>query len=327
MITILFACPLLVEAQPVLTAANCVGVPNESFTYMSATYQPVGAGGSNVTWDFSSLQPQDMTLLSFDSPSAGSQAAQFPEATLLRRISTGQENYFVHSNDSLAVSGVLTTTGHVVDYSDAQVMLRFPFSFDSTFIDSFRADYISGISGTRTGVDTVVADGFGTLKLPGGLFNNVLRVKVISHYNDTISQQPVLTFNDERYFFYQPGTHSYLMNINNTVVTAGSTVVSTVQTLNYLNFSMDIEDQKATAATLTIYPSPARGGASISFPAVSAAGAGLTVINAAGAIVKQVPVTRGDSEVHLDCSELPAGLYLVLLQDGEHRLTGRLMVR
>lgn len=327
LITILFACPVIAKAQPVLTAANTLGTPGQSFTYMSAAYQPAGASGSNVTWDFSSLQPQNTTLLSFELPSAGTQAAQFPDATLLRLVSTGQENYFIHNNDSLVVTGVVTSTGTVVDYTDEQVTLRFPFSFDSAFVDSFRAHYISGTSGTRTGVDTVVADGFGTLKLPGGVYNNVLRVRVVSHYNDTIPQQPVLTFNDERYFFYQPGVHSYLMNINNTVVMNGSTAISTVQTLNYFDFAMGIEEQQAKATTLTIYPSPTRDKAIVSFPAVFASHVRLTIINAAGAVIRQVAIARGQSQVGIDCSGLPAGLYLAQLQDGDHTLTGRLMVR
>lgn len=320
------ACPLAIKAQPVLTATNNLATPGESFAYISAGYQPAGPSGGGVTWDFSSLQPENFTQLFFGLPSSGSQAVQFPDATLLRSQASGQESYFIHNNDSIRLIGVVTASGVVVSYSDPEQVLRFPFSFNQSFVDSFRASYISGSSGTRTGVDTVVADGWGTLILPDYTYNNVLRVKVISHYNDTIPTQPVLTFNDERYYFYLPGIHSYLLSINNTVVMNGNTVISTVQTLNYFDHTTGIA-AAPPQVELKIYPVPALEKADVHFPAIKTDRGSLTVINNAGMIVRQVPLVKNQTQLTLDCLGLPSGMYVVKMYDGEQAAAGKLVVR
>ena len=105
------------------------------------------------------------------------------------------------------------------EYIDAYDQLRFPFTYNDTYTDSYLA--ISNIGGYRSGTVTLNAEGYGTLLVPNQTFNDVLRVKRASSYYDTINGNP--RFTEETYYeYYKPGIPHYILLHGFYTITTGT---------------------------------------------------------------------------------------------------------
>lgn len=85
----------------------------------------------------------------------------------------------------------------------------------------------------------------------------------------------------------------------------------------------------ALAATVGLFPNPARRTATLAVPAALLhQAADVTLLNAVGQVVRRAPLpaARADAQVALDLAGLPAGLYLVQLATEQGPLVKRLVV-
>src|SRR4030095_6772358 len=87
-------------------------------------------------------------------------------------------------------------------YVDALDYLHFPLTYMDQFTDSYEA---IGSGDTTTGRIEVTADGYGTLILPSGTFNDCLRLQEVRR--DTNITDGVISFesNDTFYHYYVNG--------------------------------------------------------------------------------------------------------------------------
>src|SRR5690606_38513623 len=70
-------------------------------------------------------------------------------------------------------------------YTNAEKMYQFPMTYGSSWTDSFSGTATtSGITMTRTGTTEVDYNGYGTVIMPFGTFNNVARLQISQTYND-----------------------------------------------------------------------------------------------------------------------------------------------
>ena len=84
-------------------------------------------------------------------------------------------------------------------------MIKYPFQYNDTLMDYYFR-YQVGTSHYRYGMVYSKADGYGTLKLPSGIFNNALRVKTDFHGKD--SNNGIVTASDFIMIrWYVPGIH------------------------------------------------------------------------------------------------------------------------
>jgi hypothetical protein len=105
------------------------------------------------------------------------------------------------------------------EYIDSYKQLKFPFTYNDAYTDTFVA--ISNTGGYRAGTATVSGDGYGTLLVPNQTFNDVLRVKRESAYFDTINGNP--RFTEETYYeYYKPGISHYILLHGFYTITSGT---------------------------------------------------------------------------------------------------------
>ncbi len=186
-----------------------------------------GNAGSNVMWDFSTAQFDAFnshdTVRSY-SPQNVPGNANFPSANLaldeylsVAFGATAKRYLFLDKNPAY-----LLVRGFHVPYNDLSTVLPgvqiFPqtyvystpdtfFLFPFSYGDSITFPFVFSQINVGTTQDTVlygwhqrtiVADAYGTLKLPSGrIFNNVLRVKIFTERNDTIKQ---ISLNTDLYY-------------------------------------------------------------------------------------------------------------------------------
>lgn len=170
-----------------------------------------------VQWDYSGATAEgDPITLLFEAPGSSSHAMDLPTATirneddLLRGDATG-----------LYALGYANDNASLV-YSDPRRVFAYPCSYLTTWTDDFSGVSASGSS--ETGTTTGTADGTGTLILPYGPVDNVLRV----HVQATITAEypdgtPPTTDGTDIYYYFRPGVHWAILTAGPTVISGGST--------------------------------------------------------------------------------------------------------
>lgn len=206
------------------------------------------------------------------------------------------------------------------DYIDAYDQLRFPFTYNDTYTDSFLA--ISNIGGYRSGSVTLNAEGYGTLLVPNQTFNDVLRVKRTSAYYDTINGNP--RFTEETYYeYYKPGIpHYILLHGFYTITTGTSNPVSGSQL--FYNSSAIVSKTKTDFEKETNYFISQNGNQwslnvkniSVDFSSI------LNIYNLQGQLLMQdnLNFTKESASKNLQHQQLANGLYLIQLIDSKGKL-------
>ena len=215
------------------------------FYAVDATDAEPGPAGIGVTWDFSHLDriPEEDFTVFYEDVSAAPNAGQFPEANLVAIQDAGPINaytFFSVSDQRFILEGLDLPDLGVVTYSDKNLWVEFPFSYNETETDDFVGTYvfnIQGISGiaNRTGSLTTHYDGFGTLILPDGTrVENVRRLKLDQVVEDVVNVSgfSVVTRVETTTYHFQPeGDRMEVFQLtlaDTTVTPPGMTIASKV---------------------------------------------------------------------------------------------------
>ncbi len=190
----LIATVFRINAQPVISdiiipefgdsihLVNCV----------SADFQE-DASGMNQSWDFSGLSadPSDPDYyFKFFSPGDTPFADRYPTASLAAINADSQYVYYILENGLLQLIGAVAEVpmlGYAYsDYSNPESEEFFPIEFNDTWSDTYDGDNVLGsFSNPFNGTVDRTVDAFGTLILPSGTFENVLRTKTERTFSTT----------------------------------------------------------------------------------------------------------------------------------------------
>jgi hypothetical protein len=230
-----------------------------------------GAAGANVTFDFSALSMVGDTITySYLYPSATPYGTKFPTATLSFLSEDGQGGagftYLKTSATGYEIVGVATPNLQLV-YSNSQIFAQYPLTYNSTFTDDFAGLGTSaqGVTTYRMGNTSSVADAWGTLKLPQGTFNNVLRIKTIQTSKDSASYMGnsfVFQNNSVSYTFVRDDIQQQLLSITyNTYIEPVSGNETSLKSVTYYPEAPTTGPNSIHSAekdlTYTVYPNPA----------------------------------------------------------------------
>lgn len=186
-------------AQPVLTNKTIPNVGEKySYSYYDTTGVKPGTFGAGINWDFSNivkLTGADETVaFEIVDPSNTPQADLFKEATYAYMQSLNNTNnaygYYKASNDKIERLGTGFDEGSEI-LTDLELTSKFPFTYLGSYKDKFVGKLDVEADGekmtlNRGGEISVLADAYGSVKLPNGTFSNVLRLKIIQSIGDTI---------------------------------------------------------------------------------------------------------------------------------------------
>ncbi|MFN8165037.1 MAG: T9SS type A sorting domain-containing protein [Bacteroidia bacterium] len=257
--------PLLGFGQTV-TTADLPYNGQAFFMGTDSTYVvPMLPGGSGASWDYSGLQNLETDTVGFG-PAAGTPyASSFPAATLCgHKIWTNDYSYFHGNSSGFYIDGFanLTTT---FAYIQPSMYFPVPLSYGNTVTNygyiSIDTVYLSQNVRVRlSSFETFNADGSGTLILPSGTFNNVLRTKETILVYDSmsidigggiyvpLSQSAQQT---SRYMFMLPG-HDPVLLLSLEADSLGNTTSSS----SYFITSFNGISSPVTKAE-SVYPNPA----------------------------------------------------------------------
>lgn len=222
---------LAMNAQ--LTQANHAPVPSYTYAmyHCDSVNTDAGFSGANVLWDYSAIET--FTDLVTDFSAAAANNTVFPNAQVLLSSSQGMNYYYSSTATDLTLHGgniAFSGAGANLQYTSVAVVAAYPMGLN-TSTSSVTGGNISvtvaqipvPLAGTFTGNSHVIADGSGTLILPGAnaTFTNALRVVTSQTLNATLAGQiPILgtiaataTITITNYDFYSIGTHHALFSM------------------------------------------------------------------------------------------------------------------
>ena len=180
-----------------------------------------GPSGASQIWNFMSLNPtgdtmriQNIAPLTVNPFPNANIAQSFPNDTMYSHLQqTATQTWYWGDLDSSSLNASIY-------YSNPLLVMGRPFTYMDTASDSFAytTNYM-GLPVTATGAVFIEADAYGTLTLPNGTFNNVLRVKTTRNEADSLTGVGMEYITITSYCWYSDTSHSPLLRIDSIVAT------------------------------------------------------------------------------------------------------------
>ena len=231
-------------AQITLTQDN-FPVQGDVFNYITvdATTLSAGTAGADVAWDFSDLTGAgSATSGTYVNPVGTMFGGNFPTSTIAEETAATTNYYEVTSTEASWV-GRADPDGTVFTYSDPLIQMTYPFTYLDSFVDEGDRQYNVGVDVGSHMTMTVVADAYGTLTLPVGTFEDVLRVQSIQTFRDTVPSNPGQYFEAEfiRYEWFTADSRDPLFTFE-TFTTDQSGAITTGANAFYADIPVFVDD-------------------------------------------------------------------------------------
>jgi hypothetical protein len=303
-------------AQPILDAANSAPQPGQSYTINQGLYQPPPVGGAAQVWDFSTLATQGSALVELVAPAGTASAASFPTSDVVETsVASAQLRYFENSPLGLILLGYSAPSqGFLLPFSPPIMARPYPCTFDNEWSGTY------GGSTTFQGFNVLVsgsyegeADGYGTVVMPWGTVENVLRTRLLLTETQLFIGAGQSVNQQETWDFHAPGSSYPLIRFSErrTQNQGGEFDVDT-QSLLWMGNSTTAVHGHEEAGMLSIFPNPATEAVTIS---TTERIEDLRVMDATGRQVKALRPMGTTSAVYtLDLNGLAAGAYTVQVQ-------------
>jgi hypothetical protein len=304
--------------SPTITSAE-FEVPGDSLIFQPCVHTNFNPGpsGANVTWDFSNLTPSGSPGRQYwVAPSSNLNGDSFPMAnqSVISPIgSSGTyivDGYYQLTNTAFSVRGY--EDAEIEYYSDAEDFVRFPCSYNSSFVDSFHAlihPQGGGPIYPRLGAIQVSADGYGTLKLPDGTYTNVLRVKFVEKYKDDLGAFGAVQYTSVLYNWYKPGTKGVLLAYDSAWHTNSTARVILSYVRNTTHAGID---DQLTDASVQLYPNPADKVITLTVPDVVF---DYSIADLNGKVMQAA--TTNYNSAKLNVADFASGLYFINLKTAD----------
>lgn len=173
--------------QPTLTNINAPKM-GQQVTAITGDNMPAadpGDSGPDAIWDYGNMVMDPNTVATqyeYMDPASHSMAALFPSANFaygptIMDPTNDVITFFESANDEVLFLGFASAALTSV-YTDPQLNIRFPFTYEDSFSDSFEASFdLAGTMTYVTGDEVLTGDAYGHIITPEGSFDNVLRIK------------------------------------------------------------------------------------------------------------------------------------------------------
>jgi hypothetical protein len=299
-----------------------------------------GPAGANQVWSFLNLVKIDTSDIHFVTSSSTPYSAQFTTSNTASTNDNSSYTYFTTSAANILFNGS-GSPGEVVSYTNPQLFMQYPFSFNTSFTDNFGCNYISnGTPTERTGSTTVTGDAWGTINLPVGSFANALRLKYVTTTKDSSNPgTPIVTITGlTSYVWFVPGRKYPVFEIVYSTLTFNGILFASLKTVNYNPRSAPIGIQQISSeipqdfSLGQNYPNPFNPSTKIKFqiPAGSISRTDIVSLIIYDILGKQIktlvnqPLSPGTYEVDFEESGIASGTYYYRLTAGDLTETKKL---
>lgn len=314
----LFFFSLVSQAQPVLTSPGVNPVIGDHYTLHYGNYLPPGNSGNLQAWDLSALTVTSTVAYTLASI-AQAPTQQFSTTSNIQMNDGTVYSFFNLSSAVYAGTGSRAGSTVTIIHTDAEDLLRFPFSYNDSYTDGWAATFtLSNIAFNRTGSTAVSYDGYGSLQLATGLYPNVARVCVQQSYTD-VSAFNTTTYINDQYLWYMNGHHQALAGVFSSTVNGSPSSQGAFYSADTVFFTGG-KTIKGESHELLVYPNPARDEVQVSWSGHLPGAGQLQVLDGAGRPVysKQIPAGQA-GPLSIRLADIAPGLYLLRLSSEKGR--------
>ncbi len=295
-----------------------------------------GTDGANQTWDFSQFQTQGESNFwggLIVHPSELSDFDLFSDANVAMVLNDGTIRYW--SNDESGLTAIGQGGDHdILQLNDANSWLSYPFSYGSSISDEANGTLFGACNDFQwESVSETQGVGYGTLVLPSGTFENVLKIRRISFTNQINEEIGMERENNiVEHFWFQPGVAGpllYMRSWSNNGCPGMNEGVEIVYTLPSQNTNTPNEISSEDI-TLSVFPNPASTTTHLNIRTGAFTEAEIWVSDLLGKNVLQI----GDKEqientrlFDINLGILQPGVYVVNVKMNHTHFTERLVIQ
>ncbi|MBE9491949.1 MAG: T9SS type A sorting domain-containing protein [Bacteroidetes bacterium] len=325
------------QAQPTLTYQNNAPQIGDVFEMQIVDAENLipGPDGANVTWDFSVLTNTGVMQVNAVDPATTGYGGDFPEANIAMDYLTGVYSFGIGNTTGFYDVGMVADTGGgealLIHYTDSRQFMSYPFTYNNSFLDTYYAEYTLVADIIVNGNMTITADAYGTLILPTGTVNNVLRIKNITTEIDSFFFATIFVYaniiNREDYTWYTDSYNNPIFNIH--ISDLNGTISKSAY---YSEGGSSIEDLNlGLVSDLRVYPNPASDHININFELAEASDIRLSIFNQLGQqvwVMNKVYDLSGTQSENIEIGQLPRGIYYLYLSGkDQYSASSKLLIR
>jgi hypothetical protein len=210
------------SAQPLCSSVEDFE-PGMKFVTYSINPAGVATGntGANASWDYSGIAlPPVADTQEIIAAAGTAYAADYPDADYLRVGHDESISIMQKLGDRDQLLAYEVDASLIINYDNPLATIRRPFGYQDELNDTaYRSYEVSGIQYSGKGFSYTVADGWGTLMLPGVTYGNTLRVRNTHIYTDTADANGLVTLSViTNYSWYDDSHVAALFSIDSVVI-------------------------------------------------------------------------------------------------------------
>lgn len=301
---------------------------------------PIGESGEDQTWDYSDLNPSGNITLDIHtvaSPEGQPAVESYPTATHVFQpfnVNLTDAEYKRFSDNKLEMLGIHynpneTFTPDLIDYTDPRTELEFPLSYGATFTDTYANEQGNNFEEYHeTAEFTATVDAWGTVILPSGTYEDVLRVRYDAVGDFTTfgsSSEEIEPFTETIYAYYTAGIPSPLIRIAIRDYETYSTF-----SRGYYDGNVLSTDNPEDVKSILLYPSPVSNILRVELGLHKSADVQFDVFDITGKLVlsqNKGILPAGKNSFTAPVNGLADGIYLAVIQTPGGNVTQKIVVQ
>jgi hypothetical protein len=305
------------HSQTLTCQYNCPHV-GEVFSTKTSTPE-VQTSGLNQLWNFTQLQAVStgFSLLSYVDPASTPSSSLFPQANVAK-LESGNYTFLDTGNNGVKL---ISPSANAVNAES--VLLPLPFSYGSTYTETVITAYLSGADTIKvTSIKHLNGVGTGTLMLPTGTFNDVLQISgqiVESSTKNGLAYGYV--YSTSVYYYYSEKISYPLLYIEYKYDSESTDYAPFTQFVSGVFTGLGNENNEVDAGIM-VAPNPTSDIVRVTTSINS--GGEITLSNSLGVVLFDRYFSEKTTE--LDLSELPEGLYILLIKQQGNVLSKKIVL-
>ncbi|HLS29552.1 MAG TPA: hypothetical protein VK021_01705 [Flavobacteriaceae bacterium] len=170
-----------------------------------------GSSGQNVTWDFSTIGKRQSRVVRNYMPSDSLALAEFPGANFMEIIGDSIFRALKTEFGRTYSLGYFDKPANLkISYPKPLLLSRFPVSYRDVVFRNYTTIFSMGEEEFRgEGRVKIEADGYGRLRLPDTIYNNVMRLRISKKQTDEIEEYEVTQNSSTVTYMWLTETHRY----------------------------------------------------------------------------------------------------------------------
>jgi hypothetical protein len=319
----------LANAQPEITQSNLPLVGDHVVIGICSDAVNPGNPGAMQTWDMSYLTETEEQFFTYIDPAEGLRSDSFPAANLCAVSWLNDYSYYNTGTSSLSVEGHVVTLEpsdtSVFVYNNNEQILGLPYTFNDGFTDTFDGSiYLSNL-GTFSfdGTLDFEADGYGTLILPNGTYQNVVRYHFYREQTNYFGGFPAGTQTKEQWAWVSADYRFWLLLMEENWDGFSTTSLIWYDKNPYpATTSIGLNE----AGNIAVYPNPCQTSERLNIRWDKNERATLLWQKIDGSLVTKQQTTLSIGANIMDGPKIDAGLYILSIESDSHRLVQRISV-